>query len=168
MEPDGSTVAALEATHNLNDPISAITIPRPTSSAVEKWLHDRGLYIDYLEDEAKQAVIDAKDECVGTAGAEPTAEQLRTCVLKVLPFTTINLTELADWTPASGTQIVVSNNDFRTTLGSQAPARGKVVPGSKPSPSTVTDAVALIRKSNSRFADMRGGIDNADTAYLKD
>src|SRR3546814_20748875 len=61
-----------------------ITIPRPTSSAVEKWLHDRGLYIDYLEDEAKQAVIDAKDECVGTASAETTAEQLRTCFLQVL------------------------------------------------------------------------------------
>lgn len=169
MDPAGSTVTGLESTHSINAPTSPILIARPTtSSGAEKWLHDRGLYIDYLEDEAKQAVIDAKNDCMGTAGADPTEEQLRTCVLKVLPFTTINLTELADWTPASGSQIVVSNNDFRTTLDSQAPVRGKVVPGSKPSPSTVTNAIALIRKSNSGVAVMQGGIDTDDETVLSD
>jgi hypothetical protein len=89
-------------------------------------------------------------------------------VLKVLPFTTINLTELADWKPASGTQIVVSNNDFRTTLTSDTPVRGKVVPGSKPTTSTVTNAIASIRKSNSGVAVMGGGIDDDDEAVLTD
>lgn len=171
LDPAGDTVAALESEHDINAPGSAILIPRPTTSSgttTEKWLHDRGLYIDFLSDEARQAVIDAKNSCQGTAGAEPTEEQLRTCVLKVLPFTTINLTELADWSPASGTQIVVSNNDFRTSLSSQAPVRGKVVPGSKPSPSTQTNAVARIRKSNSGVAVMAGGIDDDDVASLSD
>ncbi len=171
LDPSGTVVAGLESTYSINNPTSPILIPRPTTSSgttTEKWLHDRGLYVDYLEDEARQAVIDAKNDCPGTGTASPTAEQLRTCVLKVLPFTTINLTELADWTPASGSQIVVSNNDFRTTLDSQAPVRGKVVPGSKPSPSTTTNAVAMIRKSNSGVAVMRGGIDTDDAAYLSD
>ena len=169
LAPTGSVVTDMETEHNLNVPTTAIEIARPTTSSnAEKWLHDRGLYVDYLEDEASQAVIDAENDCTGTAGAEPTLEQKRTCVLKVLPFTTINLTELADWLPASGSQIVVSNNDFRTSLDSQAPVRGKVVPGSKPTPSTVTNAVATIRKSNSGVAVMRGGIDADDAAYLSD
>jgi hypothetical protein len=86
----------------------------------------------------------------------------------VLPFTTINLTELADWTPAAGTEIVVSNNDFRTALDSVTPVRGKVVPGSSPSPSTATNAVASIRESNSGVAVMDGGIDDDDEAVLTD
>jgi type II secretory pathway pseudopilin PulG len=171
MDPAGSVVTGMEADHSLNAPTTAIPIARPTNnngSTTEKWLHDRGLYIDYLEDEAKQAVIDAKNDCPGTDGADPTAAQLQACVLKVLPFTTINLTELADWTPASGTEIVVSNNDFRTSLDSDTPVRGKVVPGSSPSPSTTTNAVASIRKSNSGVAVMDGGIDADDEAVLTD
>lgn len=169
LDPAGSVVINMEAAHNLNAPTTAIPIPRPSAGS-EKWLHDRGLYLDYLEDEARQAVLDAKNGCEYTTGATASEKeaQLRTCVLKVLPFTTINLTELADWSPASGTQIVVSNNDFRTSLSSQAPVRGKVVPGSKPSPSTQTNAVAQIRKSNSGVAVMAGGIDSEDTAYLSD
>jgi prepilin-type N-terminal cleavage/methylation domain-containing protein len=171
MNPAGSVVTGLETTYSINAPTTAITIPRPTSSSgttTERWLHDRGLYIDYLEDEARQAVIDAKNDCKGTDGADPTDAQLQVCVLKVLPFTTINLTELADWTPASGTQIVVSNNDFRTSLASDTPVRGKVVPGSKPTTSTTTDAVASIRKSNSGVAVMGGGIDDDDASVLTD
>jgi type II secretory pathway pseudopilin PulG len=171
MDPAGSVVTGMEATHSINAPTTAIPIARPTNnngSTTEKWLHDRGLYIDYLEDEAKQAVIDAKNDCPGTDGADPTPAQLQACVLKVLPFTTINLTELADWTPASGTEIVVSNNDFRTALDSVTPVRGKVVPGSSPSPSTTTNAVASIRKSNSGVAVMDGGIDTDDQAVLTD
>lgn len=171
MNPTGSVVTTMETAHSINAPTTPISIPRPTNNngtTTEKWLHDRGLYIDYLEDEAKQAVIDAKNDCPGTGTADPTPEQLQACVLKVLPFTTINLTELADWTPASGTQIVVSNNDFRTTLTSDTPVRGKVVPGSKPSSSTITNAVASIRKSNSGVAVMGGGVDSDDQATLSD
>jgi prepilin-type N-terminal cleavage/methylation domain-containing protein len=171
MDPGGSTVTSMETAHDINAPTTAIAIPRPTTNngtTTEKWLHDRGLYIDYLEDEAKQAVIDAKNDCKGTGTAAPTAAQLQACVLKVVPFTTINLTELADWTPASGTQIVVSNNDFKTSLDSDTPVRGKVVPGSKPTSSTTTDAVASIRKSNSGVAVMGGGIDDDDEAVLTD
>ena len=171
LAPDSTGVLALESTHSLNVPTSPIPIARPAEldgASTLKWLHDRGLYIDYLEDEAIQAINEAKEDCDGTGGADPTAAQLRTCVLRVLPFTTINLTELANWTPAVGDEIVVSNNDFRTSLDSDTPVRGKVVPGSSPSPSTTTNAVAAIRKSNSGVAVMRGAIDTDDLAALTD
>ena len=168
---DGATVTGLETTHSLNVPVGAITISRPSEvdgASTLKWLHDRGLYIDYLEDEAIQAVNDAKADCKGADGGPASATEMRTCVLKVLPFTTINLTELANWSPAVSDEIVVSNNDFRTSLDSDTPVRGKVVPGSSPSPSTTTDAVASIRKSNSGVAVMRGAVDTDDLAVLDD
>ncbi len=170
LDPEGEDVLALEASKNLNVPTSPILIDRPATSSgasTLKWLHNRGLYIDYLEDEAIQAVNEAKAECEG-AGATPTEAELRTCVLKVLPFTTINLTELATWSPQVGTQIVVANNDFRTTLTSDVPVRGKVVPGSKPSPSTITHAVATMGRSNSGLAVLKGPIDTGDATTWED
>ena len=170
LDPEGEAVLALETSKNLNAPTDPILIDRPATSSGSstlKWLHDRGLYIDYLEDEAIQAVNEAKAECEG-AGATPTAAELRTCVLKVLPFTTINLTELATWSPQVGTQIVVANNDFRTTLTSDVPVRGKVVPGSKPSPSTITNAVATMGRSNSGLAVLKGPIDTGDASSWSD
>ena len=171
IDPDGAEVQALETTYSLNVPTDPIPIARPSEvdgASSLKWLHNRGLYIDYLEDEALQAINEAKEDCEGTGDAEPTAAQMRTCVLRVLPFTTINLTELANWSPSVGDEIVVSNNDFRTSLDSDVPVRGKVVPGSSPSPNTETDAVASMRKSNSGVAVMRGAIDTDDLAALDD
>lgn len=170
LDPDGDAVTVLEATHNLNAPTTPIQIDRPATSSGSstlKWLHDRGLFIDYLEDEAIQAISEAKLDCGGSDGVATPAE-LRTCVLKVLPFTTINLTELANWSPQVGTQIVVANNDFRTTLTSDVPVRGKVVPGSKPNSSTVTHAVAEMGRSNSGLAVLRGPVDSEDAATLND
>lgn len=170
LDPDGEAVLALESTYSLNAPTTPILIKRFASSEGEstlKWLHNRGLYIDYLEDEAIQAVNEAKADCGGLSGT-PTETELRTCVLKVLPFTTINLTELASWAPEIGNQIVVGNNDFSSSLSSDVPVRGKVVPGSHPTPNTVTNATASIRKSNSGVAVMRGAIDTNDLAALED
>lgn len=171
-DPAGSAVQELEVARNINAPTSPILIPRPTTTttggSTYKWLHDRGLYVDYLEDEAIQALNEAKQDCRADDGGAASADDLRACVLRVLPFTTINLTELANWTPMVGNEIVVSNNDFRTSLSSDTPVRGRVVPGSKPSPSTTTNAVAAIRKSNSGVAVMRGAIDSDDLASLSD
>lgn len=171
IDPDSTEVETLETAHDLNAPVEPILIARPaTDGGTEnlKWLHDRGLYIDYLEDEAIQAVNDAKEECDVSGTEAEQAADLRTCVLKVLPFTTINLTELAEWEPQVGTQIVVSNNDFRTTLTSDVPVRGKVVPGSKPTNGAVTDAVATMRRSNSGLAVLKGPIDTGDASSLQD
>jgi len=109
----------------------------------ERWLHARGLYIDYLEPDAKDAISESQADCADNLTASE-------CLLRVLPFTSINLTELAKWTPEEGDDLAVyvANNDFvDSTLaqfGANTPQRGRVtgnVVGS-------TDAIATIRSSN--------------------
>lgn len=158
-----ATVETLETTHSINTP-NSIDI---SASNDEKWLHSRGLYIDYLEDEAVQAINDAKDNCTGAGGTTPTTADIRTCVLRVLPFTSINLSELSEWTPLSGTQIVVTNGEFKTSTDS-TPIRGKVTPGSSPTNNQTTDAVATMRRSNTGLTTQVAEIDPEDAATWTD
>lgn len=65
---------------------ATIIIDQP-STRDERYLHARGLYVDYLEEDARKAIA----KCVGDDKVE--------CILARLPFTTINLTEMAEWTP---------------------------------------------------------------------
>jgi type IV pilus modification protein PilV len=140
--------SATAATRNLDDPAE---ISMPGTNAT-RWLHSRGLYVDYLEQDALDAIGDAKADCKGTGVNPPTATQLRDCVLRVLPFTSINLTELSEWTPRTGTQIKVTNDDFSTSINFTDPVRGKVTPGTSPTTNQVTNAVAQIGSSNSGVA----------------
>jgi type IV pilus modification protein PilV len=158
-----ATVTGLEAARSLNDPAS-ITIS--ASSGSKKWLHSRGLYVDYLEDQAIQAITDAKANCSGASGT-PTAAEMRACVLKVLPFTSINLTELGDWTPATGDDIVVTNGEFKTSTDT-SPIRGKVTPGASPTNNATPAAVATMRRSNSGLTTQTGAIDTDDAATWTD
>jgi type IV pilus modification protein PilV len=137
----------------------AITI-QTTDTA--KWLHLRGLYVDYLEDKARQAIADAKSSCTSAGGGTPSASDLQSCVLRVLPFTSINLTELGNYTPKTGTQIVVANNNFLDTLSSTAPVRGKVTRGTSPTANQITNALGIMRRSNSGLTTLIGGIDTED------
>jgi type IV pilus modification protein PilV len=164
-----ATVTSLETANSINSqtPISYST------TGPAKWLHLRGLYVDWLEDSAVQAIADAKTNCKGTSGAPPTTAQTQVCVLKVLPFTSINLTELGNWTPFKGTdpgysQIVVANNNFADTLISTAPVRGKVSLGSSPTSGTTTNAVGKTRRSNSGLTTLVGGIDVSSTPVSTD
>ena len=156
------TVTSLESAYSINSP-SSITMP---SSGGLKWLHERGLYIDYLEDEAVQAINDAKENCAGASGT-PSSTELRDCVLKVLPFTSINLSELADWTPAAGTQIVVTNGEFKDSTDT-TPVRGKVTDGTNPTNNQTTPATATIRRSNSGLTTQVGAIDTDDASTWTD
>lgn len=158
---DVGTVTTLESANSLNPATTDIT------ASDTKWGHFRGLYVDYLEDEAVQAIVDARNNCSGTGGASPTTAQLRTCVLKVLPFTSINLTELGNWTPATGTQIVVTNGEFKTSTDT-SPVRGKVLTGTSPTPNTTTNDQSSIRRSNSGLTTQVAGIDTDDAATWSD
>lgn len=142
-----------------------VDVPRPEQNFNPvnglRWLHSRGLYVDYLEPEAVDALNDAKTNCLGTGTNPPTTTQLRDCALRALPFTSINLTELAEWTPTSGSQIVVTNADFDTSPGFTDPVRGKVTPGSNPTDGLVTNATARASASNSGIA-IVGDVDPDD------
>jgi hypothetical protein len=142
------TVSTLEGTRNINDPAS-ITLQRSND---HKWLHSRGLYIDYLEPEALQAIEDAKANCVATSC---TAAAKQTAVLELLPFTSINLTELTDWFPlvSDNKYASISNGAFTssTAYNGSAPVRGYVVPASSGIPATAQtqNGTSTARNSNS-------------------
>lgn len=71
-----------------------VTIEQP-SNIDYRYLHGRGLYVDHLEEKARKWLVDALADtepgglCHGISAQE--------CVLPYLPFTTANLTEIADW-----------------------------------------------------------------------
>ncbi len=147
-----AAVLVLEIARTINDPTS-ISIQRSNDF---KWLHSRGLFIDFLEQEAIDKITNAKDNCVSPA-------TLSSCVLKYTPFTSINMSELSNWSPTSGIQLVVSNNDF-SGAGSGDPVRGKVVPGSNPTNNTTQVANSTMYNSNSGVAVLASAIDVDETS----
>lgn len=139
--PAASVVTGLETVHDINAP-AEIQIDRAGSI---KWLHGRGLYVDYLEDSAVTRLNDAKTDCdTGTS-------TLAACVLRHVPFTSINLTELANWLPNSGTEIVVTNNDFASSITANDPVRGRVE-SVNATPGTNQTASGAIWNSNAGLA----------------
>lgn len=148
-----SAVQALEATRSINDPES-ISIQRTNDF---KWLHSRGLFIDYLEPEAIDKITNAKSSC------NTSVTTLQSCVLKYVPFTSINLSELTNWSPTSGTQLVVTNADFASSVSQSDPVRGKVVPGSNPTNNSNQTAYSSIFSSNSGVALLDYTIDPDET-----
>lgn len=147
----GVTPAALAATapYVLNHPPQVdipLTYPTAANPTAAKWLHSRGLYVDYLEADAVAAINAAKDDaaCAGAA--------LQTCILKLLPFTTINLTEIADWASANTSKLVVTNNDFSTSISSADPVRAKVTSGA--ASAAVVNVTSYSRLSNTGLLDL--------------
>lgn len=74
--------------YNLDRPTS-IGITYNSTTTDYRYLHARGLYIDYLEPAAVAAINNAIANCSTSTPSD--------CFLPILPFTTINLTELANW-----------------------------------------------------------------------
>lgn len=131
------------AKYVLDNPTS---IQIPLISTADKWLHSRGLYIDYLEQDAVDAINSAKDDpaCVGV---------LSTCVLKLLPFTTVNLTEIADWGSADATKVTVTNNDFSTSISNVDPVRGRITSNASVAANPV-NVTSYSRLSNTGLLDL--------------
>lgn len=144
-----------ETARLLNSP-TAILIA--TASASDwRYLHGRGLYVDYLTTAAQQAVGKCSTK-TGTAYTE--------CVLPVLPFTTINLTEMAIWTPTS--DVLNTNSNKALTFNTSEPFGGRTT-GVKLG--TASNASA-IRVSNSGVAisdNIKGAVDeNGDLSSFTD
>lgn len=87
-----------------------------------KWLHARGVYVDYLEKEATDAITQAKASPTCTVDAAA----MKLCILRLLPFTSINLTEIADWDTTDSSKLVVTTNNYSDTATSLEPVRGAV------------------------------------------
>lgn len=92
------------------------------STSTPQYMHTRGLYIDYLHTDAIAAIASAKAACLASGC---TTQETKTAVLKLLPFTSVNTTELAKWLSAT-TQISVSQlTDLKESIDLALPASGK-------------------------------------------
>ena len=121
-----ATVDALEDPVPATFPSSSINEPASISidSGQQKWLHDRGLYIDWMEPEVIAAIVQAKTLCaIDTApgGCASSLAKKEAAVLRLVPFTSINLTEIANWTPArpddaGGQDVLGYNNLLKCTV----------------------------------------------------
>lgn len=104
-----SQVATLEAggstAEDINEP-GLIGISNAPES--RKYLHDRGLYLDYLSPEAVSYLNQVLDSCT-----EPDLTRIN-CILPYLPFVTINTTELASWSATGNLQNNASVEDPKT------------------------------------------------------
>ena len=120
------TVAALEDPSPASFPSKSINVPSSITidTNQQKWLHARGLYVDYMEPEVIAAITNAKTLCAidnASGGCASTLAKKEAAILPLVPFTSINLTEIADWTPAKptdagGQDVLVYNNLLKCTV----------------------------------------------------
>lgn len=135
------------STYSLDDPAN-VTITLPNS--VSRWLYARGIYVDHLEKDARTALKNAIENCGSTD-----EQDVLYCALPILPFTTINMTELANWSIGSTktlTSGVISISDNAVIGGdASSPKRGNVtVPSGVTGTGNPTDTgVATIYVTNS-------------------
>jgi hypothetical protein len=117
--------------------------------------------MDYLEKEAIAAGDTAKTNCLSQSGSA-----YSDCVLKVLPFTSINLTEIADWTSSNTNQVHVDNSNYGTSITKPDPVRGGVtVDVNNATNGSTASAYSLDRKSNTGLLDLStNAISTADNA----
>jgi prepilin-type N-terminal cleavage/methylation domain-containing protein len=142
-----ATLAA-SATYVLDEPTS-ISMALVDNSA-GKWLHARGLYVDYAEQEVVDAIKAAKIDPACTVDSTT----LQTCVLRLLSFTSINLTEIADWGP-SNYPLQVTNLNYEDALTNNNPVRGHALTNTNAT-ATLT-GTATSRKFNSGLLDVISG-----------
>lgn len=161
---NATSIDALEAT-----PTPSINAPATISidaASAPRWLHARGLYVDYLSTEALKLIADIKEDCITNSCTTAVRE---TRILSALPFTSINVTEISNWKSttsaniASTTAIKMDNTiGFADSLNQLAPVKGKVLLGSSPVNTATAKAVADIGPSNSGLA-LTNPIDTGDT-----
>ena len=155
-----ATITSLEDGQSLNLPTS---IDLKTSAATTEFLHARGLYIDKLEP-AAVLYLNKRLETCGTTKDEQLA-----CILPFLPFVSVNVTELADWSPTGPIKVTSGSGTFGAD-GAE-PLRGKVRVDCPQSGScdslldTTTSATGNVsmRRSNSALV-FFPGIDPQDAA----
>lgn len=107
-----------EPARALNSPAS-ITIARPTDTGKKekgqivyaydyRRLHGRGLFVDWIEEDAKLQWL---KEC----GLTPNKE----CLLSFVPFSTVNVTDLAEWKPLVAKLTAIASEDASANKSNQ-------------------------------------------------
>lgn len=143
---DGTTATRDDPTApDLNPPL--IVIPR-ASATDYRYLHARALYLDYLEEKARTHLTEVLADN-GERGRCPEDSVIADCVLPYLPFTTINLTEIAKWIEDPlRTGIITVNSSNLLSNDPAQPSGGRTIGRSMGFSSNQVSA----RKSNSGVA----------------
>jgi type IV pilus modification protein PilV len=117
-DPSTNAAAAFyDTTYTLNTP-ATITI---NATADTRYMHARGLFIDHLESLAQAALTNAIANC----SSQTDEATVNNCALSVLPFTTVNMTELANWSSSASTVVSLATNAAVGGNGA-TPKRGSV------------------------------------------
>ena len=93
------------------DPIFVAT---PNVNNDWRYLHARGLYVDYLEADARDRIKDILADN-DTDGACPPSKPIYDCILPYLPFTTINMTEIAKWLAEDSNILQVNTSNLMSS-----------------------------------------------------
>lgn len=163
--PAGAQAKFDESARNLNAP-QDVDIATPSSSDY-RYLHGRGLYVDYLEPKAL-AKIKAVLADTGANGECPTGSDKAECILPYLPFTTVNVTELVRWKAVDANIISVNSGNLLGANPSQ-PSGGRTIGVKK----GATDNGSRINMSNFGLAASSDalfntieGVDTVDAATV--
>ena len=156
---DGTTATAPGNASTLFDGTSGINTPAivaiPAVSNTDfRYLHARGLYVDYLEDKARTRLTEVLADN-GPQGQCPSGTNVEDCVLAHLPFTSVNLTEIAKWLASDPNVLTVNSGNLLPNPADPAQPPDAAKPsGSRTIGKAVGTAnnTASIRKSNSGVA----------------
>jgi len=138
-------------TYGLNDPA---TIDATTISGDYRYVNGRGLYLDYLEQQALDQINSVKSDSTVCNATTP----FPTCVLAFVPFSTIDVTQLEPWRALSASDATQTGrlNVSSTSTSNSASActtAGVQIRGCVSGISSGNDsAVATMRRTNSAVA----------------
>lgn len=161
---DLEQASALYEGAGLNSP-AELTIRRPTpSSSDQRYLHLRGLYVDKLESTALERIRKA------TQAENCESGNTFECVLPYLPFTTVNLTELAFWKSetkpvdayVNDSSILKVETASTLTFSPTEPYRGRTNALASAQNDDVAYASAMVTRSNTGVAVVAQGVDPED------
>lgn len=133
-----------EPVRGLNAPDTVlINDPVPTDY---RYLHARGLYVDHLEPKVRQMIADILADD-GPEGRCPAGSDIADCILPYLPFTTINLTEIAKWVASDTSILTVNSGNLLASVPSEPSGSRTIGRGLGDANNT-----GSVRKSNSGVA----------------
>jgi hypothetical protein len=121
------------------------------------------LYVDYLEEKAR-AKLASVLASTSPSGQCPTGTPLEDCVLPFLPFTTINLTELAKWS-ASNTNVLTVNSQNQLGTIPDQPSGGRTL-GTGLGDANNNSSVRVSSSGVAASSVIAGGVDPTDVSVL--
>jgi len=167
--PTNAATMYNETARGLNAPATvAIAMTNPAPDPPDyRYLHARGLYVDYLEKSARDTLTQtlAKRRAKGECDLNSTT--LADCVLPYLPFTTVNLTEISAWS-RDNSSVVFTHTSTLLDLNPTLPSGGRT-DGKGAGTANVTSTMRVSNSGVAASDTLTGGVEpNDETTTLSD